>query len=157
MRHIQKPGHFSVDCRVLVSAMTLRDLADPGDLLIPRRRRDDIADGLLDCRHDSRSGSAVDNDRNVVWFVTPQALPRSLHEAAVDLQAAGAAAQAPGDHSRRARSGERVDDHAAFRRACLDEKLREPLGHGGGVTASSFVLVICLWHGDYIARIGASV
>ena len=49
-----------------------------------------------------RSGGAVDNDRNVVWFVTPQALARRLYEATVDLQAAGAAAQAPRDHGRRA-------------------------------------------------------
>jgi hypothetical protein len=66
MRHIQEPGHLGVDRRVLVRAMTLRDLADPGDPLIPRRRRDDIADGLLDGRHGSRSEGAVDDDRDVV-------------------------------------------------------------------------------------------
>ena len=35
MRHVQEPGHLGVDRRVLVSAMTPRDLADTRDPLIP--------------------------------------------------------------------------------------------------------------------------
>jgi len=35
MRHIEDPGHFGVDPGVLVGAVPLRNLADPGNSLIP--------------------------------------------------------------------------------------------------------------------------
>ena len=75
----------------------------------------------------------------------------------MDLQAAGAAAQAPRHHGRGTRAGERVDDHAAFRRACPDEKLRQALGHGSCVATGSLVLVVRLRHGHHIARISAAM